>query len=159
MTPRKKLSEPGQQAVATNRRARHDFDISERIECGIVLTGPEVKSLRAGRASLQDAFARVRGSEVWLEGMHIPPYEFADTRGYEAKRPRKLLLHRRQIDGLLEAQQEKGLSLVPLRAYFVHGMAKVELGVGRGRRAYEKRHAIAAREHQREIEREMGRRR
>ena len=124
-----------------------------------MLTGDEVKSLRAGRASLAEAFARVRNGEVWLEGMHIPPYEQGDKRRHMPVRPRKLLLHRREIERLAAQQQEQRLTLVPLRAYFTHGMAKVEIGVARGKRQHEKRQSIAKREQEREIAQELGRRR
>ena len=149
----------GEKTVATNRKARHDYQILERVEAGIVLTGSEVKSLRGGRASLVEAFARVRDNEVWLEGMHVPPYEQGEKRGYNPTRPRKLLLHRREIARLLGKQNEQGLALVPLRLYFTHGIAKVELGLGKGKREYEKRQSIAKREHEREMERAVGRRR
>jgi SsrA-binding protein len=149
----------GERAVATNRKARHDYHILDRLEAGIVLTGDEVKSLRGGRASIADAFARVRDGEVWLEGMHIPPYEQGNVKVHQPVRPRKLLLHRREIARLLGEQQEQRLSFVPLRVYFARGIAKVELAVARGKRQHEKRQAIARREHQREIERELGRRR
>jgi SsrA-binding protein len=148
-----------ERAVATNRKARHDYHILENLEAGIVLTGDEVKSLRGGRASLAEAFARVRDGEVWLEGMHVPPYEQGNVKAHQPLRPRKLLLHRREIARLVGQQQEERLSLVPLRVYFTHGVAKVELAVARGKRQHEKRQAIAKREHQREIERELGRRR
>jgi len=150
----------GQKTVVSNRRARHDYEILERYETGIVLTGAEVKSLRGGRGSLAEAYARVRGDEVWLEGMHIPPYEQAmDKSRWEPTRARKLLLHRKEIDRLIGTTAQKGLTLIPLRVYFAHGLAKVELGLGRGKRQFEKRQAIAEREHRREIEREAGRRR
>jgi SsrA-binding protein len=149
----------GEQTVASNRKARHDYTILETFETGIVLTGDEVKSLRGGRASLTEAFARIREGEAWLEGMHIPPYEAGDTKRHLPVRPRKLLLHRREISKLTDAQQQDRLSLVPLRVYFTHGLAKVELALARGRRAHEKRQAIAKREHQREIQQELGRRR
>jgi len=149
----------GEKTVATNRKARHDYQILERVEAGIVLTGSEVKSMRGGRASLVEAFARVRDNEVWLEGMHVPPYEQGEKRGYNPTRPRKLLLHRREIARLLGRQNEQGLALVPLRVYFTHGIAKVELGLGKGKREYEKRQSIAKREHEREMERAVGRRR
>jgi SsrA-binding protein len=149
----------GEHTVASNRKARHDYDILETFECGIVLTGTEVKSLRAGRASLADAYARVERGEVWLEGMHVPPYEQGDTRRHQPVRPRKLLLHRKEIQELAAQTAEKGLALVPLRLYFAHGMCKVELALARGRRRHEKRQAIAKREAQREVEREMARRR
>jgi SsrA-binding protein len=153
-------SGPGSdRTVATNRRARHDYAIEESFEAGIVLTGPEVKSLRAGRATLADAYARVDGTSVWVENMHIPPYEMADTRRYDPKRPRKLLLHRDQIRRLVGKTAERGLTLVPLKLYFTRGMAKIELGLGRGRRTFEKRQSIAEREHRREIERAFGSRR
>ncbi|MDP8957028.1 MAG: SsrA-binding protein SmpB [Actinomycetota bacterium] len=145
--------------VASNRRARHDYQIEETIEAGMVLTGPEVKSLRAGRASLQDSYARVDGSTVWAENVHIPPYEMADTRRYDPKRPRKLLLHKDQIGRLTGKTAERGLTLIPLKIYFTRGLAKMELGLGRGKRKYEKRQAIAEREHRREMERAFGARR
>ncbi|MGH2630650.1 MAG: SsrA-binding protein SmpB [Actinomycetota bacterium] len=148
-----------QKTVASNRKARHDYQILEAIECGIVLTGDEVKSLRGGRASIAEAYARVRDGEVWLEGMHVPPYEQGDTRRHLPTRPRKLLLHRRQIEKLVAQQQEQRLAFVPLRVYFTHGMAKVEIGVGRGKREHEKRQSIAKREQEREIAQELGRRR
>lgn len=149
-----------QKTVVSNRRARHDFEILERYETGIVLTGAEVKSLRGGRGSLTEAFARVRGGEIWLEGMHIPPYEQAsDKRTYDPIRPRKLLLHRAEIQRLVGKTAERGLALIPLRVYFSHGMAKLELGLGRGKRQFEKRQALAEREHEREMQRSAGRRR
>jgi SsrA-binding protein len=149
----------GERTVVSNRRARHDYDILETHEAGVVLTGAEVKSLRGGRGSLSEAYARVRGNEVWLEGMHIPPYEQAMDRGrYDPTRDRKLLLRRDEIERLIGVTAERGLTLVPLRVYFTHGLAKLELGLGRGRRRFEKRQAIAEREHRREIERAMGRR-
>jgi len=149
----------GERTLASNRRARHDYRILERIEAGIALTGSEVKSLRQGRASVAEAFARVRGGEVWLENMHIPPYEQGETRGYDPLRDRKLLLHRREIERLIGKQKEQGLALVPMRVYLSHGLVKVELGLGRGKREFEKRQAIAEREHRREMERAAGRRR
>lgn len=154
-----KNADPGEKVVASNRKARHDYQIVESIECGIMLTGDEVKSLRGGRASLTEAYARVHGGEVWLEGMHIPPYEQGDKRRHLPTRPRKLLLHKREIDKLMAQQQEQRLALVPLRAYFTHGMAKVEIGIGKGKREHEKRQSIAKREQEREIAQELGRRR
>jgi SsrA-binding protein len=148
----------GEHTVATNRRARHDYHIEETFEAGMVLTGAEVKSLRSGRASLSDAYGRVTGNELWVENLHIPPYEHGTSeRGYEPKRPRKLLLHRREISRLIGKTAERGLTLVPMRLYFVRGLAKLELGLGRGKRQYEKRRAIADREHRREMERGMSR--
>jgi SsrA-binding protein len=151
--------EEGEKIVATNRRARHDYQIEDVVECGIVLTGDEVKSLREGRASLADCYGRVRDHEMWLEGLHIPPYEQGDKRTFQPTRPRKLLLHRREIDKLGAETAEKGLALVPMRIYFTHGIAKVEIGVGKGKRQFEKRQSIAKRESQREIEQAAGRRR
>ena len=148
-----------ERTAASNRKARLDYEILERFEAGLQLTGSEVKSLRGGRASLTEAFARIRDGEAWLEGMHIPPYEQGQTRGYDPTRPRKLLLHRREIERLIGTTKEQGLALVPMRVYFTHGLAKVELGLGKGRRRFEKRQAIAKRESEREIERAAGRRR
>ncbi|HEY7661008.1 MAG TPA: SsrA-binding protein SmpB [Actinomycetota bacterium] len=157
MSPR---PDPGERTVVSNRRARRDYEILERFEAGIVLSGAEVKSLRGGKGSLAEAFGRVRDGEVWIEGMHIPPYEQQmDKARHDPIRPRKLLLHRAEIERLIGRSAERGLALVPLRVYFSHGLAKMELGLGKGRRQYEKRQAIAEREHQREIEREVGRRR
>ena len=149
----------GTRTAVTNRKARFDYEILERFEAGVVLTGAEVKSLRGGRGSLTEAFARVRDGELWLEGMHIPPYEHGDARTHVAVRPRKLLLHRNEIERLLGRAAERGLALVPIRVYFAHGLAKVELGLGRGKARYEKRQALAEREQRREVERAMGRRR
>ena len=155
-----KADPAGQKTVVSNRRARHDYEILERFETGIVLSGAEVKSLRGGHGSLAEAFARLRDGEIWLEGMHIPPYEQAmDKTRWEPTRARKLLLHRKEIERLIGKTAERGLALIPLRVYFSHGLAKVELGLGRGKRQFEKRQAIAEREHRREMEREVGRRR
>lgn len=155
-----KADPAGQKTVVSNRRARHDYEILDRFEAGIVLSGAEVKSLRAGRGSLAEAFGRVRDGEVWIEGMHIPPYEQAmDKRSYDPIRARKLLLHRKEIERLIGQTAERGHALVPLRVYFSHGLAKLELGLGRGKRQFEKRQAIAEREHRREMQRAAGRRR
>jgi SsrA-binding protein len=155
-----KADPQGQRTVVSNRRARRDYEILERFETGIVLTGAEVKSLRGGRGSLAEAFARVRDGEIWIEGMHIPPYEQAmNKRAYDPIRTRKLLLHRKEIERLIGKTAERGLALIPLRVYFAHGLAKMELGLGRGKRQYEKRQAIAEREHEREMQRAVGRRR
>jgi SsrA-binding protein len=123
-------------AVATNRRARHDYHIEETFEAGIVLTGPEVKSLRAGRASLAEAYGRVTDGELWVENLHIAPYSHAAERSYDPRRLRKLLLHRAEIDRLMGKTQERGLTLIPLRLYFRRGLAKLELGLGRGKRRF-----------------------
>jgi SsrA-binding protein len=148
----------GERAVATNRRARFDYDFEETFEAGIVLTGAEVKALRAGRASLNEAYARVTDGEVWVENLHIPPYSHAQQRNYDPRRARKLLLHREQIERLIGKTQERGLTLIPMRLYFTRGLAKLQLGLGRGKRKYEKRQAIAEREHKREMERAFARR-
>lgn len=144
--------------VATNRRARHDYVIEETYEAGIVLTGTEVKSLRDGRANLQDAFARIENGEVWLHHLHISPYSHASVFNHDPTRPRKLLLHRREILRLHSRAVQRGYTLVPLRIYFRRGLAKVELAVARGRRIYDKRERIAEREAERRIARALGRR-
>lgn len=140
--------------MAANRRARHDYEILETIECGIVLQGSEVKSLRAGRISLQDAYARTQDGEAWLYGVHIPPYVLANGFGaHEPDRRRKLLMHRRQIDEWMGRTQQQSLTMVPLSIYFKDGRAKVEIALARGRRHYDKRRAIAARDAGRELAR------
>ena len=152
-------ADPSHKTVVSNRRALHDYEILERFEAGIVLTGSEVKSLRGGRGSLSEAYGRVQGGEVWLEGMHIPPYEQGEKRGYDPIRRRTLVLHRNEIERLIGKTQERGLTLVPLRAYFSHGLAKVEVGLGRGKRQFEKRQAALEREHRREMDQAARRRR
>ena len=148
----------GVKQVARNRRARHDYDILETLECGIELRGSEVKSLRAGKASLQDAYARVDGGELWLLGAHIPPYDHASAFGtHDPDRKRKLLAHRDEIDELMGRTQQQSLTLVPLSLYFRDGKAKVELALARGRRLHDKRHAIASRDAEREAAREAAR--
>lgn len=145
--------------IATNRRARHDYEILETYEAGLVLSGSEVKSLRDGKANLKDSFAHVRGGEVFLEGMYIAPYSFSRAGGHEPERTRKLLLNRREIDQIAGKIAERGLTLVPLRLYFTEGKAKLELGLARGKRTVDKRQAIKEREQQREMERAVRRRR
>jgi SsrA-binding protein len=142
--------------VITNRRARHEFWIEETHEAGIALTGTEVKSLRGGRANLSDAFARVDRGEVWLHNLHISPYPQGNIRNHEPLRSRKLLLHKREILRLLARTAQKGYTLIPLRIYFRHGVAKVELGVARGRHLYDKRERIAERDAARRIARALG---
>ena len=137
-----------------NRRARYDYEVLDTYECGIMLAGPEVKSLREGRATLKDAYARVDDGEVWLHGMHIAPYAFARAE-LDPVRPRKLLLHRRQIDELARATAERGMTLVPLRLFFKDRRVKVDLGVARGKRTYDKRRTIADRDARRDIERAL----
>jgi SsrA-binding protein len=144
----------GDRTVATNRRARHDYDILETIECGIVLHGSEVKSLREGKAQIADSYARVSEGEVWLFGVHIPPWRFATGFGaHDPDRRRKLLLHRKEIDELLGRTTQQALTLVPLSLYFKEGKAKVQLAVARGRKLHDKRQAIMARDAEREAAR------
>jgi SsrA-binding protein len=141
--------------VASNRRARHDYEIIDTVECGLVLQGSEVKSLRAGRIALQEAYARIIDGELWLFGVHVPPYAQANGFGaHEPDRRRKLLLHRRQLDEWMGRSQQQSLTMVPLSIYFKDGRAKVELALARGRRRYDKRHAIASRDADREAARE-----
>jgi SsrA-binding protein len=145
--------EQGRKNVAQNRRARHDYQIEDTYEAGLVLMGTEVKSLRAGRASLVDGYAHIRDGEVWLEGVHIPEYTMGTWANHAARRPRKLLLHRREIGKLIGAMNEPGRTLIPLSLYFKDGRAKVEIAVARGKRAYDKRQAIAKRDADREMQR------
>ena len=149
----------GEKLIADNRRARHDYNLLERVEAGLVLSGSEVKSLRQGHAILQRAYADARDGEIWLVGLHIPPYEQASVEPHEPDRDRKLLLHRRQIDQLAAKTAEKGLTLVPTRLYFKDGRAKVELALARGKEGRDKRRDIADRETKRRIERELKSRR
>jgi SsrA-binding protein len=147
-------SRRGDQIVIRNRRARYDYELLETFECGLVLEGGEVKSIRAGHANLQEAYARVEAGEVWLHGMHIRPYEFSRATT-DPVRSRKLLLHRREIDEIVRATQQKGMTLVPTRVYFRDGRAKVEIAVARGKRRYDKRETIKRREAERESRRAM----
>jgi len=147
-------AKPGRTPTVSNRRARYDYLVLDTYECGIVLRGPEVKSLREGRANLRDAYARVSDGEVWLHGMHIAPYEYARDEE-DPVRPRKLLLHRRQIDALARATGERGVTLVPLRAFFKDGRVKVDLAVARGKRSYDKRRTLAERDARRDVERAL----
>jgi SsrA-binding protein len=149
-----------ERTVVANRRARHDYHLEETYEAGIQLVGSEVKSLRAGRASLQDAYAKVRGGEVWLVNMHIAPYEQAGPFNHDPLRPRKLLLHRSEIRRLVGKVKERGYTLVPLRVYFRRGLAKVELALARGKKQVDRRADIRKREAERQIARALaGRRR
>jgi SsrA-binding protein len=145
-----------EKTIALNRRARHEFSIEDTIEAGLALTGTEIKSIRAGKVNLADAFARIDRGEAWLVGAHIAPWERASRENHEPKRDRKLLLHRNQIDELLGKTKAKGLTLVPLRLYISgRGKAKVELGLGRGKQLHDRRREIAARDAKREMEREL----
>lgn len=145
--------------IAVNRKAYHDYHILETLEAGIVLTGTEIKSVRAGRVNLRDSFARAENGELWLFNTHIARYEAGSHYNHEPTRPRKLLLHRKQIDSLIGTATQKNLTLVPLKLYIKNRVAKVELGVARGKRLYDKREAIARREAEREIERSLKARR
>jgi SsrA-binding protein len=151
---------PGRAFVAQNRRARHEYDIVDTYEAGIVLVGSEVKSFREGKVQLRDSFARVQDGEIWLHGMHVSPYGYSSAFGmFDPDRQRKLLLHRREINELDRQTRQGPLTLVPLSAYFKDGRAKVELALAKGRRAYDKRRAIAERDAQMDLQREMGTRR
>jgi len=137
---------PDRKLVTANRRARHEYMIEDTVEAGLVLTGPEIKSIRAGKANLQDAYARVENGEAWLYNMHVAPYEQGNRFNLDPVRKRKLLLHRKEIDRLMGRAQERGLALVPLSLYLRHGFAKIELATARGKKLYDRREAIADRE-------------
>jgi SsrA-binding protein len=151
--------EQGVTVIARNRRARHDYHIEDTVEAGLVLTGTEVKSLRAGRASLNQAFGQITGDEIWIHGMHIPEYAQGTWTNHDPRRARKLLLHRKEIDRLASKAAERGFTLVPLSLYFSGGRAKVELALARGKRTYDKRHDLAQRDAAREVDRALRRRR
>ena len=151
----KKRRAPASGDVATNRRAAHRFELIEKIEAGIALRGSEVKSLRNGKAQLSDAYAVIDRGEVWLRGMHIPPYEPASRENHEPERPRKLLLHRAEIERLVGKTAQRGLTLVPTRIYFKGPRAKVELALARGKEGRDRRREIAERDVRREVEREF----
>ena len=150
--------ETGRKAIAQNKRARHDYDILDTYEAGLVLRGTEVKALRAGRASLVDGFAQISDGEIWLHNVHIPEYTEGTWTNHAPRRKRKMLLHRAEIEKLVGKTQEGGLTLVPLSLYWKDGRAKIEIALARGRKAYDKRHALAERDAAREVSREMGRR-
>jgi SsrA-binding protein len=152
-------AEQGKKIIASNRRARHEYTIEDVVEAGLVLTGTEVKSLRAGRATLTDGFGQITDSEAWLHGVHIPQYTQGTWTNHEPRRTRKLLLHRREIDRLASSIREHGLTLVPLSLYFRDGKVKIELGLARGKRTYDKRQDLAKRDAAREVDRELRRRR
>ena len=151
--------EQGKKVIARNRRARHEYHIEDVFEAGLVLTGTEVKSLRAGRASLAAGFAQLSDHEVWLHNVHIPEYAHGTWTNHEPRRTRKLLMHRKEIDKLGAETAERGLTLVPLSLYFKDGKAKVELALARGKRTYDKRHDLARRDAAREVDRALRRRR
>jgi len=145
-----------EKTIALNRRARYEFSIEDSMEAGIVLSGTEIKSIRAGKVNLADAFARIERGEAWLVGAHIAPWERASRENHEPKRDRKLLLHRTQIDQLLGKTKAKGLTLVPLKLYITaRGKAKLELGLGRGKQLHDRRREIQERDARRDIEREL----
>ena len=146
---------PGRKLIVENRRARHDYAISERVEAGIALTGTEVKSLREGGGNLRDAYAQLRGGEVFLVGANIAPYKQGNIANHEPLRDRKLLLHRREIEKLGSQVAERGMTLVPLSMYFSDGRVKLELGLGRGKERADRRHALAERDAKRQIERAL----
>ena len=145
----------GEKTIALNRRARHEFSIEDTIEAGIVLTGTEIKSIRDGKISIAEAYARVEKGEAWLIGAHIAPWAGGNRMNHEPRRDRKLLLHRLEIDRLLGRSKAKGLTIVPLRVYFSRGRAKVELGLARGKQLHDRRRDIADRDSRRDIEREL----
>ena len=150
--------ERGFKVVATNRKASHEYFLLERIEAGIALQGSEIKSIRAGQISLAEAYVRVDGDQAWLEDAHIAPYEHAGIFNHEPRRPRKLLLHKKEIRQLWNQVRQKGVTIVPLRVYLKDGRAKVEIAVAKGKKLYDKREAIAKRDLEREIERNYHRR-
>ncbi|HEY1367980.1 MAG TPA: SsrA-binding protein SmpB [Gaiellaceae bacterium] len=149
----------GEKLIVDNRRARHDYHLSDRVEAGVALTGTEVKSLRDGRASLQQSYADIRDGEVWLVGAHISVYDRGNRQNHDPDRDRKLLLHRREIDSLYGKVRERGFTLVPTRLYFKDGRVKVELALARGKELHDKRRDLSARDAQRQIERELKARR
>jgi SsrA-binding protein len=152
------VKEQGRKLVAQNKKARHDYHIEDTYEAGLVLTGTEVKSLRAGRASLVDGFAEVDGGEMWLHAVHIPEYTQGTWTNHAARRKRKLLLNRHEIDKIESRVNERGLTVVPLSLYFKDGRAKVEIALARGKKTWDKRHALAERQANREKQQALGRR-
>ena len=146
---------PGEKLIAENRKARHDYHLSDFVEAGLVLTGTEVKSCRDGRANLRQSYAEIREGEAWLVGAHISVYDQGNLNNHEPERPRKLLLHRRQVDNLWEAVREKGMTLVPTRMYFKGGRAKVEIALAKGKDVHDKRADVVKRDADREIQRAL----
>ena len=156
MAKKTSSAKPGRKVVAQNRRVRHDYDVLDVFECGIVLVGSEVKSLREGKCQLKDSYVRIERGEAWLFGVHIPPYLHARGFGtHEPERTRKLLLHRREIEELRSRSQQESLTIVPMAVYFDKGHAKVDVALARGRKTYDKRRALAERDSKREAERAM----
>ena len=147
------MTEDKKKVITTNRKARHDYEIVDTIEAGIALLGTEVKAAREGRINLTDAYARIKGNELWLIGMHISPYSKSDTDNHDLLRDRKLLVHRLQLKRLNRQVEEKGVTLIPMKVYFSRHLIKVELGLARGKRKYDKRAAITDRDQKRDLER------
>ena len=150
---------PSTKLIAQNRKARHNYEIEDTVEAGVVLAGTEVKSCRDGKVSLADAYAAIRDGEAWLLQCHIAPYSHGNRENHDPLRPRKLLLHRPEIDRLEAKVAQDGRTLVPLRLYFKHGLAKAEIAIARGKRSYDKRASMAKRDADRDMQRQLGRRR
>lgn len=153
-----KPEETGEKVICRNRKALHQFNVIDTIEAGLVLTGTEVKSLRAGRASLEDAYARIEQGELWLLKADIPEYAMGNRMNHEPKRKRKLLLHRREVAKFAQGSEERGFTLVPIRLYFKRGKAKVELALAKGKKLFDKRETLKTKDAKREMERSLGRR-
>lgn len=149
------MTDKNNRVIARNRKALHDYEILERIEAGIVLMGSEIKSIRAGKITIGDGFAQYENGEIWLKNVHISPYEEAGVWGHEPMRPRKLLLHKKEIAQLYRRVQEKGYTLIPLQVYLKDGRAKIELGLARGKKQYDKRDSLRQKEDKRRIERAL----
>ncbi|HVO70980.1 MAG TPA: SsrA-binding protein SmpB [Aggregatilineaceae bacterium] len=149
------MPDQGRKIVSTNRKARHDYEILDTYEAGLVLTGSEIKSIRAGHVNLREGFVQLRGSELWLLNVHIATYDQAGQFGHDPLRPRKLLLHRKEINRIAARVQEKGLTIVPTMLYLTRGLAKVEIALARGKRQYDKRESLRRRDSQRQIERTL----
>lgn len=152
------VKEVGKKLIAQNKKGRHDYFIDEVFEAGLVLIGTEVKSLRAGRATLTDGYASVEDGELWLSGVHIPEYNEGSWTNHEPRRKRKLLLHKREVSRLIGTLKEGGLTLIPLSLYFKDGKAKVEMGLARGKKAHDKRATLMEKQANREVDRELARR-
>lgn len=159
MAPSAASPGPGTKLIAQNRKARHDYTIEETMEAGLALKGTEVKSAREGKVSLADAFAAVTDDEAWLMQAHIAPYSHGNKMNHEPLRPRKLLLHKKEIERLKVATAQQGRTIVPLRLYFKHGIVKAEIAIARGKKTYDRRHDVAERDAERRMRRELGRRR
>ena len=153
------VKEIGRKVIAQNKKARHDYSISYVLECGLVLTGTEVKSLRAGRASLIDGFAMVNNGELWLMGVHIPEYTEGTWTNHTPRRDRKLLVHKNELNKLIGKMKDSGTTLIPLQLYFKDGKAKVEIAIAKGKKAHDKRNTLMERQSNREVEREVSNRR